>query len=376
MKVIRVVSELDFGGVEQVLATSVPAIAQIKDIDVSIIVLGRGGRVAQELIQQGIKVNVLNLNPRIPNMGLILKLKQIFLESNPEVVHSQGAEANFHGILAASWAGIKRIVGEEIGIPNHHSYWKYIFRWVYSKAHVIIAISLAVKTRIVGLKEVESGKIKVIYNPVMPITNNFCTSRNESMEIRKIQFDYQCQRNIADKPFVFISTCRLVPIKNLDRVISAFLELSIDYASRSLELWIVGDGPLKENLVRKLKNNGLMNSVKLWGYQNDIFYFLKHADVFVLLSLSEGSSVSLAEAMVAGLPSVVTSSGGASELLGESRSGILVDPLDLSEIKKAMSFILNMTELERIEMGKRAQNEIKKFHIDKYLKSIISIYLS
>lgn len=359
MKVIRVVSELDFGGVEQVLATSVPEIARIKDIDVSIIVLGRGGKVAQELIQQGIKVNVLNLNPRIPNFGLILKLKQIFLESNPEVVHSQGAEANFHGILAASWAGIKRIVGEEIGIPKHHSYWKYIFRWVYSKAHVIIAISEAVKNAIVGLGELEEEKVSVVYNPVG-------REKSESVKAPK-------KKNIID-PVVFVSTGRLVKIKNLDTLIKVFSKLIHDNPEESVEMWIVGDGPQRHQLEQLVSDLGINDKVQFYGFQENVYSVLKQADIFVLPSFSEGSSVSLLEAMAAGLPSIVTEVGGTGEILGKSRSGILINPLKFTSILDAMNYFLKLSECERMKMGQSARMEAQRFHVDNYSNQLLHIY--
>ncbi|MFO7826270.1 MAG: glycosyltransferase [Cyclobacterium sp.] len=359
MKVIRVVSELDFGGVEQVLANSIPEIAGNKEMDISIIVLGKGGKVAQELIQQGIMVNVLNLNPRIPNFGLILKLKQIFLESNPEVVHSQGAEANFHGILAANWAGIKRIVGEEIGIPNHHSYWKYIFRWVYSKAHVIIGISEAVKTAMVGMGEVKEEKVLVVYNPVS--------------EVKRDRLDAPKNEN-AMHPTVFVTTGRLVKIKNLDTLLKVFSKLVHDNPQKLVELWIVGDGPERQHLEQLAFDLEINDKVKFFGFQEDVYSVLKQADYFVLPSFSEGSSVSLVEAMVSGLPSIVTEVGGTLEILGSSQSGVLINPRKSTSILDAMNYFLNFAESEKIELGQRAKIEAQRFSVQSYLNHLLQIY--
>ncbi|MEX2564711.1 MAG: glycosyltransferase [Cyclobacteriaceae bacterium] len=374
MKIIRIVSELDFGGVEQVIANSVWEMGRNSKMDVSIIVLGKGGKVAQELIEKGIQVDVLNQNPRIPNFRLIFKLRKIILESNPAVLHSQGGEANFHGILAGSWAGVKRIVGEEIGIPNHHSYWKYIFKWVYSRAHVIIAISEAVKNAIVGLGEVEKEKVRVVYNPVRLENGKIGNRVLETPIATSGGSNSFRKKNKEEKPFVYITTCRLVPIKNLERLIAAFSELVKEYEEKPMELWIVGDGPLIKHLIKKVNKSGLINRVKFLGFQENVFQFLKLADVFTLPSLKEGSSVSLVEAMVCGLPSVVTKIGGAAEILGSSKSGVLVDPLDVSLIKEGMYTLATMTDLERKEMGERAKAEAERFYPEKYLKSLKEIY--
>lgn len=360
------VSELDFGGVEQVLANSIPLLSQKSGVEVSIIVLWKGGKVSNLLAKQNIDIHILHFNPRIPNPKILRILYKMIKELKPDVLHSQGGEANFHGILAGHWAGVKTIIGEEIGIPNHHRYWKFIFRWVYSKAQLIIAISHAVKDNIVELGEVVEDKVKVVYNPV---------------SIGEIDHDASTEMagrlsDEIEKPFVFITTCRLVPIKNLDRLITAFSEMEKEESEKPKELWIVGDGPLKEDLIQQAKSLGIGGKIKFWGFQENVSVFLEMADAFVLPSLMEGSSVSLAEAMAWGLPSVITKIGGAPEILGNSNSGILVDPLDVSSIKDAMSTLAVLKATERNEMGERAKRESERFLPEAYIISLIEMYKS
>ncbi|MFN3802200.1 glycosyltransferase [Belliella pelovolcani] len=362
MKIVRIVSELDFGGVEQVLANSIPQLADQVGAEVSVIVLGKGGRVSQKLISRGVSVHILNQNPRIPNFVLLHKLYKLIKNLNPDVIHCQGSEANFHGILAASWVNVPNIIGEEIGIPNHHSYWKLIFKLVYTKATTIIAISEAVKANIVAIGEVEERKVEVLYNPVglnVTPSNHQEESDNE---------------NDQSKPFIFITTCRLVPIKNLDKLLIAFSELLEKSTQQKIELWIVGDGPLKEELQALAKELKIVENVNWLGFQEEVQPFLNQAEVFILPSLREGSSVSLAEAMTCGLPSIVTQVGGAGEILGNSNSGILIDPLDTHSIKSAMLQLLNLPKSERQTMGKRAMKEAKRFSVDNYIKSLLKIY--
>lgn len=398
MKILRVVTELDFGGVEQVLANSIPLLSRQEGVQVSIIVLGKGGKVSNLLAKQNIDIHILHLNPRIPNPKILRILYKMIKELKPDVLHSQGGEANFHGILAGHWAGVKTIIGEEIGIPNHHSYWKYIFRWIYSKAQVIIAISQAVKDNIVELGEVVQEKVKVVYNPVsvkdkgkrMKEKGNLDEGfkkglkKSEDLEIpqrvgagfRYAHTEMAGRQNGEEKPFVFVATCRLVAIKNLDRLILAFSELIKEIGEMSMELWIVGDGPLKEDLIQQVKTLGLGSKVKFWGFQENVSVFLEMADAFVLPSLMEGSSVSLAEAMACGLPSVITKIGGATEVLGSSTSGVLVEPKDVSSIKEGMLYLAGMSEAERNKMGQRAIVEAERFLPEAYVGSLMEIYKS
>lgn len=370
MKIVRVVSELDFGGVEQVLANSVPVLIGKGNVNVTILVLGKGGRVSDSLLAAGVEVKVLERKVRIPNLALIVELRKILRSIKPDVVHCQGAEANFHGILAAAFAGIGKVVGEEIGIPNHHRYWKYIFNWVYKKAHRIIAISEAVKNAVAGLGEAPADKIEILYNPIHSSYFQDLVPKINPSEIES--YDGISRRG----RLVFISTCRLVPVKNLERLIHVFSDLiKTGSNTHTLELWIVGDGPERANLELLSKKLGVGNVVSFLGFQHDIRKCLLQADVFVLPSLNEGSSVSLAEAMACGLPAVVTKAGGASEILGDNGAGISVNPLDGKEIFYAIETFLKMDPIERKAMGKRAKMEAQRFRPEAYVESLMNLYL-
>jgi len=399
MKVLRIVSELDFGGVEQVLSLSIPALAKVDGLEVKVVVLGRGGRIWDKLISAGYSVLVLNQKVRIPNLKLVWRLKQLLQAERPDVIHCQGAEANFHGIWAAKLAGVKTIIGEEIGLPNHHSYWSWIFKWIYRKADCVIAISEAVKNNIVQLGEVGGEKVRVIYNPVFL---ERIENREQGLENRKQRMERTERKEFVqwtnlvracpekrsvsggqdaggdienrDKKFVFVTTCRLVPIKNLDRLIQAFAGLVKTNPEKELLLRIVGDGPERGNLELLIKNLKLESQVELLGFQFNVWPYLVEVDAFVLPSLREGSSVSLAEAMGMGLPSIVTEVGGASEILGTSNSGLMVDPLSVDSIRSAMQSMLDLTAEERAKMGQQAKEEAKRFSVENYIKDLMSIY--
>jgi glycosyltransferase involved in cell wall biosynthesis len=387
MRLVRIVSELDFGGVEKVLANSLPALQKQNGLELKLIVLGQGGKVADELAAKGIPIQILGFNPRISNFKLVKKLKRILSEFRPDVVHTQGGEANFHGIWAAKLANVPLIIGEEIGIPNHHSFWRYVFKWVYKKADFVIAISEAVKRSIVELREVEKEKVKVVYNPVR--SKQLAVGSRQSAackvngqesgqvareEKEKRDFSLRSSGRNDGKQFVFVTTCRLVPIKNLDRLLIAFAALVKENQGRQIFLKIIGDGPERENLDFRIQNLELENHVELVGFQQDVWPYLLEANAFLLPSLREGSSVSLAEAMSAGLPSIVTKVGGAPEILGNSQSGILIDPLKTSELQSAMKKMLEIPSEERMSMGQRAKEEAKRFSTEHYIDSLMAIY--
>lgn len=382
MKVLRILSELDFGGVEQVALNSFPPLN--KHVTLQVLVLNKGGKVSQKLEEKGVSIKILNVNPRIPNFKLIRLIQTEIRLFQPDVVHAQGAEANFHGVLPASFEKVPVIIAEEIGIPNHHPFWKWVFRWVYSRAHQVIAISEAVKKEIEELGEVSSEKVRVVYNPVDykrleigdPDRYQERLGRIERKEIvqRTNLVRGQDEEEETEKSFVFVTTCRLVPIKNLDRLIEAFGGLVRENPKRKLVLWIVGEGRERGNLESLSQKLEMVGNVEFFGYQEDVWLFLLESDVFILPSLREGSSVSLAEAMSTGLPSIVTQVGGTSEILGQSNSGILIDPLSVEHIQSAMQEMVSLSLEERLKMGERAKEEAKRFSTVHYINSLLFVY--
>jgi len=121
---------------------------------------------------------------------------------------------------------------------------------------------------------------------------------------------------------------------------------------------------------------GISKYVELVGYHEDVAPFLSRADVFLIPSFSEGSSVALAEAMLLGLPSIITQVGGANEIIGDSASAIQVNPYDYQSIKSAMLSFLKMDPKERKAMGIRAKQEAEKFSVKNYCSQLMELYNS
>lgn len=331
----------------------------------SIIVLGHGGRLANHLECLNVNLYILNTSVRIPNFWLIPQLIRQIRLVKPDVVHCQAAEANFHGLIAARLAGVPVRIAEEVGLPNHHSYWKIIFKVVYFFSTEVIAISQAVKNTIVGYKEVPAHKVRVIYNPIDTDTLDAAIARSAQISEASSENRKNC---------VFITTCRLVPVKNLDRLIKAFANFLNLSPGRTASLWIVGDGEERPKLEGLSESLNLQGHITFWGYQSNVAIFLAKSDIFVLPSLSEGSSLSLAEAMYMGLPSIVTNRGGAAEILGTSESGILVDPMDAKKIASAMQELATLSTNERREMGNRARKEAERFKVSNYMAELMKAY--
>ncbi len=128
----------------------------------------------------------------------------------------------------------------------------------------------------------------------------------------------------ADAPPVtdLVLVGRLAEIKRID----VFLQ-AVALASRQLPrltATIVGDGELRESLHQMASELGLEDRVCFVGQQSNVSDWLRKARVFVLTSDSEGLALSLMEAMMCGLPAIVSNVGDLNELVDDAVNGYLV----------------------------------------------------
>jgi glycosyltransferase involved in cell wall biosynthesis len=125
-----------------------------------------------------------------------------------------------------------------------------------------------------------------------------------------------------DGKMIILFIGRLDPVKSLSTVLNA-LALSLDQL-HVLHLLIVGDGPERTILEKKVRDLQIDSKVSFMGNQKDVRLFLCAADVFVLPSKTEGISNALLEAMSAQIPCLATPVGGNLEVLDGGKYGLLV----------------------------------------------------
>ena len=126
----------------------------------------------------------------------------------------------------------------------------------------------------------------------------------------------------AAADFDLVLTCRLVPIKRVD----LFLQ-TVQAVSRHLpnvRAVIVGDGPLRTQMEAAARDLGITSNVTFAGQQDNVEDWLRRSRVFMLTSDSEGLSLALIEAMMTGLPAVVSKVGDLPDLVEDGVNGFLV----------------------------------------------------
>lgn len=119
---------------------------------------------------------------------------------------------------------------------------------------------------------------------------------------------------------------------------------------------LIGDGPERKGIERKIADLGLEEHVRITGFMEDVRRALAACDVMVLVSHGETFSIAALEAMALGKPMVMTEIGGAREQVVEGETGFLYPCGDITALMLALKK-LESTEL-RVAMGRRAREKI------------------
>ncbi|HEX5575002.1 MAG TPA: glycosyltransferase family 4 protein, partial [Gemmatimonadales bacterium] len=164
----------------------------------------------------------------------------------------------------------------------------------------------------------------------------------------------------------------LTPEKDQSTLILAAARLVRDLPD--LHWVIVGDGPLRAELQRRITSLELHDRVHLLGALDDPHRALAQADVFVLSSVAEGLGSSVLAAMARSVPVVATRVGGVPDLL-ESGSGLLVQPEDPQELARAVERVLTNGSL-RSKLVNAAGREIEKYSVGAMADRVLSVYRS
>jgi glycosyltransferase involved in cell wall biosynthesis len=352
MKVVHLVTSLDFGGLERrmEILSLYPSIKS----ELIFCALGKGGATYEKILSHRSQVHLLECDPKIFNLKTFMKLREFFKKIRPDVLHTHGAEANFYGHLAAVALGIKVRVAEEIGIPNLSPLARISFSNVFRLPQAVIAMSPVVKEFLAENNIVRNEKIHLVYNPVL-------------LSDKKKNAD----NNIKTR-FIFIG--RLEEVKNPLGLLRSFHKLLSE--RQDIELVYVGDGSQRKEIEAYIENEDIGEHISCVGFSSDPLSIALSCDVVVQPSHSEGFSLALVEAMSCGLPAVVTPVGSAYVLIENDVNGWVVGSSEDKDIFNGLKKAVNQRS-HLFDMGINAANKVSTRHDPKlYAEKLEDFYVS
>ncbi len=201
-----------------------------------------------------------------------------------------------------------------------------------NEANRIIVVSRGIKNELSELIPSLNSKINVIYNIGKPLPEQLVPNGEVSLSIDEIK----CRKK-------FLACGRLVEAKDYPTLLKAF---SIVLQEFDAELYILGDGPKRDQLIRLSQDLNIYSRVKFLGFVDNPFAYMMLADIFVLSSQWEGFGNVIVEAMSVGLPVISTKCPyGPEEIIKNGVNGILVEPSNAVDLAAAMVRLSNDSEL-------------------------------
>ena len=222
---------------------------------------------------------------------------------------------------------------------------KYVLR---KGVNHFVAVSKDLQSLIEEKLEVPREKVSTIYNPIV------------AEEMFESAMAVPPEYNEFSNSIKVVSVARLSIGKDFLTLLRAFFLFREKY--NSAKLFIVGEGPDREQIIKWINELKLGDSVLLLGARINPYPYIKYADIFAFTSFREGLGRTIVEAMALGCPVVATDCPtGPRELIGDNENGILVPMRDPTAMAEGMMRILEDEELRNriIENGKRKAEEFR-----------------
>jgi len=140
------------------------------------------------------------------------------------------------------------------------------------------------------------------------------------------------------------------------------------------KLLIVGDGEMRDDIEVLIKTLSLSQHVIMTGYQAKPYHHLALMDIYLLSSLSEGTSMTLLEAMSIGKPCVVTDAGGNPEIIKHGINGMVTPNDNANAFAKGIETIATDTSLKESMAKKAHQIFEEKFSAASMVAQFHSLY--
>ncbi len=351
-KIALCIPSLNVGGAEKMVITLAKKLSKEYIVTIFVLSTNPNNFFVDELKQNKIKIIFFDISGRF-NLKKFLKVFYKIKKFNPDILHN-----NLDTLYFPLYSLImkKKMVFTIHSSPDrlkNLKFFLFIKPLIRNKLIQFVAVSRSIK--LIAMKElnIEEKLISIIYNPV--------DINNESD--KKVSFDIQ-KGNV-----IFINVARFDLIKNHDNLINAFYKLNREF--NDTKLFLLGDGPEREKIEKKVLELGLNSSVEFIGSTQNVENYLYDAHVFVLSSDSEALPITIIEAMTVGLPIISTNVGGIKDIVNET-NGFLVTPRNSVELYTAMKRIINKKNM--IIMSENSKKMSKKFDSEIVIEHYKQIY--
>ncbi len=276
-----------------------------------------------------------------------------------DIIH--GGFGNFEATAAMA---LSDMTGIHFSFETHA--WDLFVKFHYSKEKIkkadkIFTISHYNKRYLIDNLKCPAAKIIV---KRVPFNDSYCDQISEKQK----------------KENLILSVCRLDPIKGLEYAIEAFKQVSQE--NNDLKYIIVGDGQLKDQLLKKVEELSLVNKIIFLGNvsNEEALDYVARSTLVLLPSViapngdRDGIPTALIEAMYLKTPVIGSRISGIPELIDDGINGFLTEPGNVKQIAEKIKILLS-DKLLRDRMGEEAREKVKKeFNLENSTNKLIDAW--
>lgn len=281
-----------------------------------------------------------------------------------DIIHCHFGHIGKLGMLLKNIGAIKgKILVSFYGFDVNRSVKKNqsFYKEIFDKGYLFIALSNYMRKKLIdsGCKEENIIKHPLGINPS--------------------EFIFRERTAVSQESVKILTVARLVKKKGLRYSIRAFSEI---LKSHNVEYIIVGNGVLRSEIKKLIKNLGIEDNVKImgWCHKDELKKILNMADIFILTSVTtsngyqEGTPTALLEAMSSGLPVISTYHAGIPEQVKDGKFGFLVPERDVDALTKKLEYLIEHPELWP-KMGHAGRRYVEEnYDIEKLNDRLVTIY--
>ncbi|MCF7977414.1 MAG: glycosyltransferase family 4 protein [Chromatiaceae bacterium] len=364
MKVLHVTFDMRIGGTEMVIKNIIEGFAEAdSDVEFSLFCIEHPlGPWGQELASKGVEIESY---PRHPGFDwtLIRRIRSLVKAQEIDLLHCHQYTPWVYGLMASLGTRAKVVFTEHGRFYPDSRRWKRMLLnpWCARLTSAITAISGSTKQALVDYEAIKADDVVVVYNGIAQLHS----------DIDKV-CDVRSRYGLDERHFLYGTVSRFDPIKNQTMMLKAFSRVVAEHADARLLL--VGDGEERMRLETLVHALGLDERVFFTGYMTEPGNHIAAMDTFLLSSLSEGTSMTLLEAMSLGKPCVVTDAGGNAEVVAHGENGIVTPNDDEMAFADAMKQVMEQPDLrEQFSRGALVRFN-RQFSVEHMVKSYDALY--
>jgi L-malate glycosyltransferase len=274
--------------------------------------------------------------------GILRRAAALLKGEHIDAIHAHRYKENLLAWFLARRLGVHELITTIHGLPEPGTLgsrraWASRLRmglnyWLMRRAFgCVVAVSDEMKRVLVGEHGFLEDRVRVIRNGISLPPRAVVGSKREGFHIGTVG--------------------RLVPVKGFD----LFLEVAAKLRRESslVRFSLLGDGPLREALGRRVAELGLGDCVEFLAPRQDPIPYYRSLDLYINTSLHEGIPLSVLEAMACGIPVVSSAVGGIPEIVTHGQHGFLVEGRDPDRFAEPCRTLMQDDALRR-RIGEQA----------------------